>query len=191
MAKEHKKEQDCCCEGHCCGEKHDDLKGAEEVLDKKTTIASKESNAGGKNETVDKDVYKRLLADFENFKKRTEKEKENTFLFVERMVLTDFLGVVDDFERLQKDETIDTKTHEGIGLVYKKMLALLTKFNVSKIDLKIGDVFDDSIAESISSRDVDDEKKNNTIAEKYEDAYKIGNIVMRYAKVVVYKYKAK
>lgn len=184
----HKNDKKCSCHGHGCGKK--DKKDTPHVdVDRATTNC--ENTSEGDTNVVSKDLYVRLLADFENFKKRTEKEKENTFLFVERMVLTDFLGVVDDFERLLNDKAIDKKTHEGVELIYKKMMTLLAKFNVVKIDLKEGDLFDDSVAESISSQHVDDEKKDNTIAKKYEDGYKIGNIVLRYAKVVVNKYSNK
>ena len=188
MEDTHENNKKCSCHGNVCGKK--DKKDTTHVeVNSATTNCVNTSD--GDTKVVSKDLYVRLLADFENFKKRTEKEKENTFLFVERMVLADFLGVVDDFERLLNDKAIDKKTHEGIELVYKKMMTLLAKFNVSKVDLKEGDLFDDSIAESISSQSVDDEKKDNTIAKKYEDGYKIGNIVLRYAKVVVNKYSNK
>ena len=199
----------CSCHGHDCfnkkteglsedngGSPNDDRLQTKSDDDKKTTDCDSccSSHSDGVKEGIDvvsKDLYVRLLADFENFKKRTEKEKENTFLFVERMVLADFLGVVDNFERLLDDKMISKETHDGIGLVYKKMMILLSKFNVSKIDIKEGDLFDESIAESVSSQPVDDEKKDNTVAKKYEDGYKIGNVVLRYAKVVVNKYNNK
>ena len=139
---------------------------------------------------IEKDKYLRLFADFENYKRRTEEEKKNISIFVEQLIFSELIVIVDDFERFLNSETsADKKIVEGVSLILKKINTFLTKFGVKKIEIKEGDEFNDEIAESVSTQEVTDKNKENKIIKVYENGYKIKDKVLRFAKVIVGKFK--
>ena len=143
-----------------------------------------------KVEMIEKDKYLRLFADFENYKRRTEEEKKNISIFVEQLIFSELIVIVDDFERFLNSETsADKKIVEGVSLILKKINTFLTKFGVKKIEIKEGDEFNDEIAESVSTQEVTDKNKENKIIKVYENGYKIKDKVLRFAKVIVGKFK--
>ena len=129
---------------------------------------------------IEKDKYLRLFADFENYKRRTEEEKKNISIFVEQLFFTELIVIFDDF---------DKKIVEGVSLIFKKINTFLTKFEVKKIEIKEGDEFNDEIAESVSTQEVTDKNMENKIIKVYENGYKIKDKVLRFAKVIVGKFK--
>ena len=139
---------------------------------------------------TEKDKYLRLLADFDNYKRRTEEEKKNISIFVEQLIFSELIVIVDDFERFLNSETsADKKIVEGISLILKKINTFLTKFEVKKIEIKEGDEFNDEIAESVSTQEITDKNMENKIIKVYENGYKIKDKVLRFAKVIVGKFK--
>ena len=157
-----KKGDENCCETNCC----------------------KDQN---KVEMIEKDKYLRLFADFENYKRRTEEEKKN---ISEQLIFSELIVIVDDFERFLNSETsADKKIVEGVSLILKKINTFLTKFGVKKIEIKEGDEFNDEIAESVSTQEVTDKNMENKIIKVYENGYKIKDKVLRFAKVIVGKFK--
>lgn len=160
-----KKNDENCCKTNCC----------------------KEEN---KVEMIEKDKYLRLFADFENYKRRTEEEKKNISIFVEQLIFTELIVIVDDFERFLNTETnADKKIIEGVSLILKKINSFLTKYEVKKINIQEGDNFNDEIAESISTQEVTDKNMENKIIKVYENGYNIKDKVLRFAKVIVGKLK--
>ena len=150
----------------------------------------KEECNENKVEMIEKDKYLRLFADFENYKRRTEEEKKNISIFVEQLIFSELIVIVDDFERFLNSETsADKETVEGISLIFKKINSFLTKYEVKKIEIKDGDEFNDEIAESVSTQEVTDKNKENKIIKVYENGYKIKDKVLRFAKVIVGKFK--
>ena len=150
----------------------------------------KEECNENKVEMIEKDKYLRLFADFENYKRRTEEEKKNISIFVEQLIFSELIVIVDDFERFLNSETnADKKIVEGVSLILKKINTFLTKFEVKKIEIKEGDEFNDEIAESVSTQEVTDKNKENKIIKVYENGYKIKDKVLRFAKVIVGKFK--
>ena len=150
----------------------------------------KEECNENKVEMIEKDKYLRLFADFENYKRRTEEEKKNISIFVEQLIFSELIVIVDDFERFLNSETsADKKTVEGVSLILKKINTFLTKFEVKKIEIKEGDEFNDEIAESVSTQEVTDKNMENKIIKVYENGYKIRDKVLRFAKVIVGKFK--
>ena len=139
---------------------------------------------------TEKDKYLRLLADFDNYKRRTEEEKKNISIFVEQLIFSELIVIVDDFERFLNSETnADKKIVEGVSLILKKINSFLTKYEVKKIEIKDGDEFNDEIAESVSTQEVTDKNMENKIIKVYENGYKIKDKVLRFAKVIVGKFK--
>ena len=139
---------------------------------------------------TEKDKYLRLLADFDNYKRRTEEEKKNISIFVEQLIFSELIVIVDDFERFLNSETnADKKIVEGVSLILKKINSFLTKYEVKKIEIKEGDEFNDEIAESVSTQEVTDKNMENKIIKVYENGYKIRDKVLRFAKVIVGKFK--
>ena len=150
----------------------------------------KEECNENKVEMIEKDKYLRLFADFENYKRRTEEEKKNISIFVEQLIFSELIVIVDDFERFLNSETgADKKTVEGVSLILKKINTFLTKFEVKKIEIKEGDEFNDEIAESVSTQEITDKNMENKIIKVYENGYKIKDKVLRFAKVIVGKFK--
>lgn len=133
-----------------------------------------------------KDRFLRLYAEFENFRKRTSKEKIELIQNAGEGVLKELLPVVDDFERAQKSmESSDdiTALKEGVELVYSKLLKVLSQKGVKAMEAK-DQPFDAELHECITQFPAGDEKKGLVIDE-VEKGYFLNDKVIRYAKVVV------
>ncbi len=129
------------------------------------------------------DRYKRVLAEFENFKKRSQKEREGLYNSILSDVITVILPVVDNLENAVKAETEDVKYKEGIELVLKQLKDVLASKGIEEIQA-IGETFDPSLHEAVSSIQ-DDSKGQQEIVEEYRKGYKIGSKVIRHSMVVV------
>ncbi len=129
------------------------------------------------------DRYKRVMAEFENYKKRAQKERESLY----NMVLSDIVGtmlpVVDNLENASKVETQDTNYKQGVEMVLKQFQDVLKSKGVEEIKA-IGETFDPSLHEAVSSVQ-DDTKKQQEIIQEYRKGYKIGSKVIRHSMVVV------
>ena len=129
------------------------------------------------------DRYKRILAEFENFKKRSAKEREGLYNSILSDVIEVILPVVDNLENAAKVETKDESYKQGIELVLKQFKDVLKSKGVEEIKA-IGETFDPSVHEAVSSVQ-DDEKGEKEIVQEYRKGYKIGNKVIRHSMVVV------
>ena len=129
------------------------------------------------------DRYKRILAEFENFKKRSAKEREGLYNSILSDVIEVILPVVDNLENAAKVETKDESYKQGIELVLKQFKDVLKSKGVEEIKA-IGETFDPSLHEAVSSIQ-DDEKGEKEIVQEYRKGYKIGNRVIRHSMVVV------
>lgn len=129
------------------------------------------------------DRYKRILAEFENFKKRSAKEREGLYNSILSDVIEVILPVVDNLENAAKVETKDESYKQGVELVLKQFKDVLKSKGVEEIKA-IGETFDPSMHEAVSSVQ-DDEKGEKEIVQEYRKGYKIGNRVIRHSMVVV------
>ena len=129
------------------------------------------------------DRYKRILAEFENFKKRSAKERDGLYNSVLSDVIEVILPVVDNLENAAKVETKDESYKQGVELVLKQFKDVLKSKGVEEIKA-IGETFDPSVHEAVSSVQ-DDEKGEKEIVQEYRKGYKIGNKVIRHSMVVV------
>ena len=129
------------------------------------------------------DRYKRVLAEFENYKKRSSKERETLYNSIVSDIVEVFLPVVDNLENALKIETQDMEYKKGIELILKQFKDILKTKGVEEIPA-MGETFDPSLHEAVSSVQ-DPEKNAQEIVQEYRKGYKIGNRVIRHSMVVV------
>ncbi len=126
---------------------------------------------------------RRNMAEFDNFKKRIAKEKDNMYLSVVSEVIGAILPVVDNFEKAVEAESKDEKYKEGIELIYKDLMAMLKKYNVEPIE-DMGHTFDPEYHEAVMSV-TDETKGEKEIVEVFRRGYKLGDKVVRHSLVKV------
>ena len=129
------------------------------------------------------DRYKRVLAEFENYKKRSQKERDNLYSSILGDVVESILPIMDNLENALKVETKDENYKQGIELVFKQFQDVLSKFGVEEIET-IGKTFDPELHEAVSSVK-DDTKESQEIVQEYRKGYKIGTKIIRHSMVVV------
>lgn len=129
------------------------------------------------------DRYKRLLAEFENFKKRNAKERDGLYNSILSDVIEVILPVVDNLENATKVETKDENYKQGIELVLKQFKEVLKSKGIEEIPA-VGETFDPSMHEAVSSIQ-DETKGEKEIVQEYRKGYKVGNKVIRHSMVVV------
>ena len=140
--------------------------------------------AGAQKEVEEvNDRYKRMYAEFENYKKRTAKEKETLYSSIMSDVVTSLLPVIDNLEIALNTNTEDTNYKQGIELVYKQFMSTMEKNGVKAIKAE-GETFDPSLHEAVSSV-VDENLGEKVIKQDLRKGYKIGNRVIRHSMVVV------
>ena len=129
------------------------------------------------------DRYMRVFAEFENYKKRTQKEKENLYNSILGDIINTILPAIDNLENAVKVECKDEDYKQGIELVEKQFKDFLAKNKVEEIPA-VGETFDPALHEAVST--VQDETKGSQeIVQEYRKGYKIGNRVIRHSMVVV------
>lgn len=129
------------------------------------------------------DRYKRVLAEFENFKKRSMKEREELYNSILSDIVEVILPILDNLENAAKVETQDENYKQGVELVLKQFKDVLSSKGVEEIKA-VGETFDPSLHEAVSS--IQDEKLGEKeIAQEYRKGYKIGSRVIRHSMVVV------
>ena len=129
------------------------------------------------------DRYKRIMAEFENFKKRSQKEKENLYNSVLGDIIIGMLPIMDNLDGAVSAECKDEKYKQGVELVQKQFKDFLQKNNVEEIKTE-GETFDPSLHEAISMVQTPD-KQSQEIVQEYRKGYKLGNKVIRHSMVVV------
>jgi len=138
-----------------------------------------------KNELNDR--FLRLYSEFENYKKRTNREKLDLIAGASERVIMGLLPIVDDFERAVKhNQTVEDiiVLKEGFEIIYNKLLALLKRFEVEEMVAE-GQVFDTDLHEAVSHVPALCDEDKGKILETTEKGYKLKDKVIRYAKVVV------
>ena len=136
-----------------------------------------------------KDKYLRLFAEFENFKKRTAKERLELFKTAGQDIISSLLTVLDDFNRAEKQYKKDDLTSEieGFILIGNKLKDILKNHDLEEILTKQGDEFDSEKHEAISQLPVNSKSKKDKIIDVVEKGYQLGEKIIRYPKVVVGK----
>ncbi len=133
--------------------------------------------------------YKRLYAEFDNFRKRSQKEKSELLKYAEEGVIKQLLPVLDDFERAManNEKTSDvTVVKEGFQLIYNKMSKTLQDRGLSAVDSQ-GAIFDTEFHEAITEFPAMEESQKGKVIDTAEKGYTLNGKIIRYAKVVVGK----
>lgn len=135
---------------------------------------------------VEKDRYIRLYAEFENYKKRTSKEKMEFFTYANQEMMVSMLGVLDDFERALKEiaKNGNEADLQGVELIYNKFKNKLTEKGLKVMEVRAGDDFNVDFHEAITQIPAPSEELKGKIVDVIETGYTLGDKVIRFAKVV-------
>lgn len=135
----------------------------------------------------EKDKFLRLFAEFENYKKRTSKERMDLFKTAGQEVIVSLLPVLDDFDRAMKElaKSDDEEVFKGIELINVKLRETLKSKGLQMLEVKAGDVFDAEIHEAITQIPAPDEKMKGKIIDVIEKGFSLGDRIIRHPKVVV------
>ena len=129
------------------------------------------------------DRFKRMLAEFENYKKRSQKEKDGIYGMITGDVVATMLPIMDNLEKAVDAKTEDTAFQDGVKLVARQFADALKRLGLEEIDA-VGTRFDPEFHEAVSHID-DPEKGEQEIVQEYRKGYKIGNKVVRHSMVIV------
>jgi molecular chaperone GrpE len=134
-----------------------------------------------------KDKFLRLHAEFDNFKRRTSKEKIETMLTANRELMVALLPTLDDFDRTNKSlESVESveALKEGVSLVFGKLLRTLEQKGLKPLET-IGTVFDSELHEAVTQIPASSEKMKGKVVDELEKGYYLNDKIIRYAKVVI------
>ena len=132
-----------------------------------------------------KDKYLRLYSEFENYRRRTSKEKIDMIDSANKDLLKEILPISDDFERAIKSSDSDNIIdEEGIKLIFQKLKGILEKHNLKKMEINVGDDFNSELHEAITSTP-SEKKLKGKVVDIIEDGYLIGDKILRFGKVVI------
>ncbi len=135
----------------------------------------------------EKDKFLRLFAEFENFKKRTTKERIDLFKTANQEVLQAMLPVLDDFDRamVQIAKSEDELLLKGVELIHEKLKSTLVSKGLEQVDIKVGDSFNADFAEAITQIPAPSNDLKGKIVDVVEKGYKLGDKIIRFPKVVI------
>jgi molecular chaperone GrpE len=137
---------------------------------------------------VEKDKFLRLFAEFENYKKRTSRERIELFKTAGQELMTSLLPIIDDFERALTHIEEDKETEElrkGVLLISQKFYNTLELKGLSKVETNAGDTFDAEIHEAITQIPPPSKDLKGKVIDCVEKGYKLGDKIIRYPKVVI------
>lgn len=134
----------------------------------------------------EKDRFLRLFAEFENYKKRTNKERIELFKTAGQDVMQSLLPVLDDFDRAinQISKANDKNLLKGVELIHTKLQDILRSKGLEAVDVNPGDSFDADLHDAVTQVPAPNEKLKGKIVDVVEKGYKIGDKIIRYPKVV-------
>ena len=135
----------------------------------------------------EKDKFLRLFAEFENYKRRTTKERIELFKTASQEVLLALLPVLDDFDRamVEINKSEDELLAKGVELIHEKLKGTLVTKGLEVVDVKAGDAFDADFAEAITQIPAPSDELKGKIVDVLEKGYKLGDKIIRFPKVVI------
>ncbi len=135
----------------------------------------------------EKDKHLRLFAEFENYKKRTSKERIELFRTANQEVLQALLPVLDDFDRAmaQISKSEDEVLLKGVELIHEKLKSTLVSKGLDEVEIKAGDAFDADFAEAITQIPAPSADLKGKIVDVIEKGYKLGDKIIRFPKVIL------
>ena len=154
----------------------------------KASFKQAEDNEEIKNELkTEKEKFLRLFAEFENFKRRTAKERLELFSTASEEVMVALLPILDDFDRATNAIEGENELVTGFVLIKNKLLDTLKSKGLTQFDVKIGDQFNADVHEAVTQIDAPSKKMKGKIIDIIEKGYKLGEKIIRYPKVVIGK----
>lgn len=138
---------------------------------------------------AEKDRYLRLFAEFENFKRRTSKERIELFKTAGEEVMQALLPILDDFDRalVELKKSKDVESFSGVELISNKFRETLKSKGLEPIAVKSGDTFDADLHEAVTQIPVPSDDLKGKIVDVVEKGYTLGDKIIRYPKVVTGK----
>ncbi len=136
---------------------------------------------------AEKDKYLRLFAEFENYKKRTTRERIELFKTAGQDLMTSMLPIMDDFDRGLSEikKAKDKELLKGMQLINDKLKKTLEQKGLTVMDVRAGDVFNADIHEAITQIPAPTDKLKGKVIDCIESGYKLGDKIIRFPKVVI------
>ena len=136
---------------------------------------------------TEKDKFLRLFAEFENYKRRTTKERIELFKTANQEVLQAMLPVLDDLDRAMVEITKsdDELLIKGVELIHEKLKSALVSKGLEEVEVRQGDAFNADFAEAITQIPAPTDKLKGKIVDVLEKGYKLGDKIIRFPKVVI------
>tara|TARA_B100000795_G_C22668168_1_gene386832 strand:- start:10 stop:543 length:534 start_codon:yes stop_codon:yes gene_type:complete len=161
-----------------------------EVIKKKSNSKKTSPIANLKEDLKnEKDKYLRLFAEFENFKKRTSRERIELFKTASKEVMSALIPIMDDYDRAksQINEKNTSEEVRGLLLILNKMNEILKTNGLNEVAISVGDIFDSEIHEAITQISAKDDSDIGKVMDVVEKGYQLGEKIIRFPKVVVGK----
>ena len=135
----------------------------------------------------EKDKFLRLFAEFENYKRRTAKERLDLFKTANQEVLQAMLPVLDDFDRAINEikKSDDDVLLKGVELIHEKLKNTVNSKGLEEVEVKVGDIFNADFAEAITQIPAPSPNLKGKIVDILEKGYKLGDKIIRFPKVVI------
>jgi molecular chaperone GrpE len=135
----------------------------------------------------EQDKFLRLFAEFENYKKRTSKERMDLFKTANQEVIIAMLPVLDDFERAMKElsKEQDSELYKGVSLIQNKFIGVLKNKGLEEVVVSAGDTFDSEMHDAITQIPAPDKKMKGKVIDVIEKGFQLGDKIIRHPKVVV------
>lgn len=161
----------------------------EEVMDQEMAQENVDDAITGLQEEFqkEKDRYLRLFAEFENYKKRTNRERVEMYKTAGEDIMVSLLPILDDFERALKEiEKMEDDNHfKGVEIINNKLRETLRAKGLQMMEVKPGDTFDADVHEAVTQIPAPEKKLKGKIIEVVEKGYTLGDRIIRYPKVVI------
>ena len=177
------------------GQKDEKIQDQEIAVEEQSTgenkIEEKKEPTPEEKLQAEKDRYLRLFAEFENYKKRTSRERIELFKTAGEEIVVSMLPVMDDFDRaikeLQANEKENAEELQGVTLIFNKFKNVLEQKGLQAVEAAAGDAFDAEVHEAITQIPAPSDEMKGKLIDVVEKGYKLGDKVIRFPKVVVGK----
>lgn len=163
-----------------------EVENSQDTTEGETVEVSKEEQLQGDLDK-EKDKFLRLFAEFENYKKRTSKERMDLFKTAGQEVIVSMLPILDDFDRAMKEisKSKDKELVKGVELIQNKFKETLKNKGLQEIKIKEGDAFDAEVHDAITQIPAPNKKLKGKIIDVIEKGFTLGDKIIRHPKVVV------
>ncbi len=158
---------------------------AEEVIEEIVELSEEEKLKEELEKSKDK--YLRLFAEFENYKRRTSKERIDLFRTANSELMISLLPVLDDFDRgmVEIAKSEDKSLVDGVKLIQDKFKGILVQKNLTEVEVAQGDTFDSDVHEAITQIPAPSDDLKGKIIDVVEKGYRLGDKIIRFPKVVI------